>query len=207
MAKLRFYYSSMNAGKSLNLLQANHNYIERGGTTALFTTKMDDRDSVGVIFSRVGLSADAEVFDENTNILDVISTEYPDIDCLLVDEAQFLSREQVMQLECVVDDLNIPVLCYGLRTDFTGEVFEGAKYLLSRCDELNEIKSVCFCKSLAKLVARFGSDGRAVVDGQQIQIGGEEQYVSLCRKHYKKAINGELLFRDLSTIKGKKKSI
>ncbi|MGR5365810.1 thymidine kinase [Photobacterium damselae] len=201
MAKLRFYYSSMNAGKSLNLLQANHNYLERGGKTCLFTTKMDNRAEVGVIYSRVGLQADAEVFDSNTNIFDVIKDQYPDVDCLMVDEAQFLSREQVLQLEHVVDDLNIPVLCYGLRTDFMGEVFDGSKYLLSRADELSEIKSVCFCKSLAKFVARFDCDGNALTVGEKIVIGGEEQYVSLCRKHYNQAVSGELKLSDLAKIK------
>ena len=193
----------MNAGKSLNLLQVNHNYIEKGGSTCLFTTKMDDRDEVGVIYSRIGLKADAEVFDAHTDIFKIVSEDYRHADCLLLDEAQFLSKEQVFQLEHIADELNIPVLCYGLRTDFTGEVFEGAKYLLSRADELSEIKSVCFCKSLAKLVARFDSEGNALVTGERIVIGGEEQYVSLCRKHYKQAVNGDLKLGDLSKIKRK----
>lgn len=191
----------MNAGKSLNLLQANHNYLERGGKTCLFTTKMDDRAEVGVIFSRVGLQADAEVFDLDTNIFEIINTQYSDIDCLMVDEAQFLTKDQVFQLERIADELNIPVLCYGLRTDFMGEVFEGSKYLLSRADELSEIKSVCFCKSLAKLVARFDSDGNALSVGEKIVIGGEEQYVSLCRKHYKQAVAGDLKLSELAKIK------
>lgn len=191
MAQLYFYYSAMNAGKSTSLLQSSYNYQERGLRTLIFTAEIDNRFGVGKISSRIGLSADALLFSPQTDLLTCIREEHQKqrIDCVLIDECQFLSREQVEQLTDVVDRLDIPVLCYGLRTDFQGELFLGSKYLLAWADKLVELKTICYCGRKANMVLRLNADGVAMRDGEQVQIGGNESYVSVCRKHYKAAFD------------------
>ncbi|PSV01046.1 thymidine kinase [Photobacterium kishitanii] len=189
MAKLFFNYSVMNAGKTMALLQANHNYLERSAQTCLFTSCLDNRDRKGLISSRIGISAEANLFDQDTNLFNFVVDFCLNASCVFVDEAQFLNKEQVQQLEKIVDELNIPVLTYGLRTDFRGEPFEGSKYLLARADVIHEVRSVCFCGSLATMVARYDSNGFAVTDGDSVLIGAESNYCSLCRKHYMHAVN------------------
>ncbi|WP_199611107.1 thymidine kinase [Flocculibacter collagenilyticus] len=186
MAQLYFYYSAMNAGKSTNLLQSAYNYRERGMEVSLYTAAIDDRFGVGKISSRIGLAADANLFDSKTDFWVEIHSqlETSKVDCILMDEAQFLSRSQVKQLARIADQLNIPVLCYGLRSDFLGEPFEGSKYLLTWADKLSEIKTVCHCGRKATMVLRVDESGQAVKDGEQIEIGGDSRYVSVCRKHY-----------------------
>lgn len=189
MAQLYFYYSTMNAGKSTSLLQSAYNYKERGMNALLFTAFIDDRYATGTITSRIGLQATAQLFNEATHLFDEISSLHNQekIDCVLLDEAQFLKREQVLQLCHVVDHLNIPVLCYGLRTDFQGELFEGSQYLLAWAEKLSELKTVCHCGSKAIMVVRTGADGRVITEGSQVEIGGNERYVSLCRHHFHQA--------------------
>ena len=184
MAKLYFHYSSMNAGKSTALLQADHNYFERGMNSLLFTARLDDREGVGVISSRIGIKKGALTFEKGDELFAIIEGEQKrtGLDCVLIDEAQFLSREQVMQLNRVVDQLGIPVLTYGIRTDFQGEVFEGSKFLMGWADEIKEIKTVCHCGKKATMNARVNKDGRMETDGEQIEIGGNERYISLCRR-------------------------
>ena len=190
MAKLYFHYSSMNAGKSTSLLQANHNYGERGMKTFLLTAKIDDRDGRGKIRSRIGIEHGAEVFDENTNIESLIQHRDEEIDCILVDEAQFLTKEQVGQLASVVDKRGIPVLTYGIRTDFLGETFEGSQYLMAWADEIKEIKTICHCGKKATMNARIDPSGKMETSGAQIEVGGNERYVSLCRNCFGKADTG-----------------
>lgn len=187
MAKLHFYYSAMNAGKTTTLLQSSYNYQERGMKTLLFIPLIDDRFKVGTITSRIGLSSDAIVFDATMNFLDYVETiqKKEKVNCILVDEAQFLSKDQVQQLTDVASGLNIPVLAYGLRTDFLGEPFEGSKYLLAWAQELNEIKTICHCGRKATMNARIEADGTMVTTGKQIEIGGNDRYISLCYKHYR----------------------
>lgn len=184
MAKLFFYYSTMNAGKSTSLLQASHNYAERGMRTMLFTARLDNRAS-GRIASRIGISADAMRFDVETDFWRLCPPESPD--CVLVDEAQFLTRDQVRQLSRVVDEADIPVMCYGLRTDFRGELFPGSAALLAWADTLSELKTICCCGRKATMVVRVSPAGEVERAGQQIEIGGNERYVSLCRKHFSAA--------------------
>lgn len=189
MAKLYFYYSTMNAGKSTALLQASHNYGERGMHTIVYTAKLDDRAD-GRVASRIGISADARHFAAGQDLFHEISadlTEGP-IACVLVDEAQFLASDQVRQLARVVDDLNVPVLCYGLRSDFLGRLFEGSAQLLAWADNLVEIKTVCHCGRKATMVVRVLPDGRVETAGAQVEIGGNDRYVSLCRRHFTSAI-------------------
>jgi thymidine kinase len=186
MAKLYFYYSSMNAGKSTTLLQADFNYRERGMATMLWTAAFDDRHGVGRIASRIGLAADAHVFEGGTDLFAAIarrSDEGP-LACVMVDEAQFLSREQVLGLARVCDELGVPVLCYGLRTDFRGELFSGSAALLGLADNLVELKAVCECGRKATMNLRIDGAGRAVGEGAQTEIGGNESYVALCRRHF-----------------------
>jgi len=183
MAKLYFYYSAMNAGKSTALLQANYNYNERGMNTLLFTSGLDDRYDIGTITSRIGISSPAITFNGRFNFFDYVSKQ-KDISCVLVDEAQFLNKDQVYQLAKIVDDLNIAVLAYGLRSDFLGNPFEGSLYLLVLADILTEVKTMCFCGQKAIMNARITQDGKKVTSGSQIEIGGNDRYVSLCRKHY-----------------------
>jgi thymidine kinase len=187
MAKLYFYYSAMNAGKTTTLLQSSYNYQERGMTTLLYTPAFDNRFEEGTITSRIGLKADAIPFDQQFNFfkdIDCRKKNQQNLKCVLVDEAQFLLKDQVHQLSDVVDYLKLPVLAYGLRTDFQGELFEGSEYLLAWAEELIEIKTICFCGSKATMNARIDEQGRAVSQGAQIEIGGNNRYVSLCRKHY-----------------------
>ncbi len=186
MAKLYFSYAAMNAGKSTLLLQASHNYNERGMNTLLFTAALDDRAGIATIASRIGLKAKAKLFYEGDNLFSIIkqTLEQQSIDCIFVDEAQFLTKEQVWQLARVVDRLNIPVMCYGLRTDFQGKLFPGSHELLAIADILREIRTICHCGSKATMVVRLGDDGAVLLEGEQVAIGGNERYVSLCRKHW-----------------------
>ena len=186
MAKLYFNYSSMNAGKSTMLLQANHNYIERGMKPRIYTSDLDNRFGKGEIISRIGLRSKSNIFTSKTDIyLDILNVlDNTPVDCVLIDEAQFLTQNQVIQLSKVVDELEIPVLAFGIRTDFQGNLFEGSKYLLAWADNLKEIKTVCHCGRKATMVLRLNADGKVVSDGTQIEIGGEERYVSVCRKHF-----------------------
>jgi len=192
MAKLYFYYSSMNAGKSTSLLQSSYNYRERGMQTLVLAPLMDDRYGGGKVTSRIGIEADAITFRQDTDLFELIAGHHggSPLDCILVDEAQFLTRDQVFQLSELTDKLNIPVLAYGLRTDFQGEPFEGSKYLLAWADTLNEIKAICHCGSKARMVVRLDGEGRAVTQGSQVEIGGNDRYVSMCRKHFKEKYFG-----------------
>jgi thymidine kinase len=187
MAKLYFYYSSMNAGKSTSLLQSSYNYKERGMNTLILAPLLDDRFGAGKVTSRIGIESEATTFASDTNLFDVISASSADqpIHCVLIDEAQFLTRDQVFQLTEVTDRLSIPVLAYGLRTDFQGEPFDGSKYLLAWADTLKELKAICHCGTKATMVLRLDADGNAVTEGSQVEIGGNDRYVSMCRKHFK----------------------
>ena len=186
MAKLYFNYSSMNAGKSTMLLQANHNYIERGMNPRIYTSDLDNRFGKGEIVSLIGLKAKSNIFTSKTNIYrDILNfSKNSIVDCVLIDEAQFLTQNQVSQLGKVVDELDIPVLTFGIRTDFQGNLFEGSKYLLAWADNLKEIKTICHCGRKATMVLRLNAKGEVVSDGTQIEIGCEEKYVSVCRKHF-----------------------
>ena len=186
MAKLYFNYSSMNAGKSTMLLQANHNYQERGMSTIIYTSSVDDRYGKKEIVSRIGLKAESNIFSSDTNIYEEVISFNKDkrVDCVLIDEAQFLSKDQVAQLGQIVDDLNIPVLTFGIRTDFKGNLFEGSEYLLAWADNLKEIKTVCHCGRKATMVLRLDKNGNVIEEGDQIEVGGNEKYVSICRKHF-----------------------
>ncbi len=189
MAKLYFYYSSMNAGKSTNLLQSSYNYKERGMRTMVLAPAFDDRYGEGKVTSRIGIETDAITFSSDTNLFDLVAAEVEEgpVHCVLVDEAQFLTRDQVFQLSELTDRLNIPVLAYGLRTDFQGEPFEGSKYLLAWSDNLKELKAICDCGRKATMVLRLDENGNAVTEGSQVEIGGNDRYVSMCRKHFKDA--------------------
>jgi len=194
VAKLYFYYSTMNAGKTTTLLQSAYNYQERGMRTLILTPKLDDRAGVGVVASRIGLKAQAQVFTRDDDLASMVRHELASkgkIDCVLVDEAQFLSKAQVWQLTDVVDALNIPVLAYGLRTDFRGELFEGSQYLLAWADNLVELKTICHTGRKATMVVRVDEHGRAVTDGPQVEVGGNERYVSVSRPEFKKIMTGE----------------
>lgn len=190
MAKLYFYYASMNAGKSTNLLQADFNYRERGMATMLFTAAIDDRFAAGTITSRIGLSAPATMFDRDTDIAARVLAHHSSVEvaCILVDEAQFLTAAQVEQLATLADAHGIPVLAYGLRTDFQGQLFEGSARLLALADALIEIKSVCACGRKATMNLRVDAAGRAVAAGAQTEIGGNDRYVALCRRHFTEAL-------------------
>jgi thymidine kinase len=187
MAKLYFYYSSMNAGKSTALLQSSYNYKERGMNTLILAPRLDDRYGSGKVTSRIGIDADATVFKRDDDLFALIerSTATNPLHCVLIDEAQFLTRDQVFQLSDVTDKLRVPVLAYGLRTDFQGEPFEGSKYLLAWSDNLKELKAICHCGSKATMVLRLDADGNAVTEGSQVEIGGNDRYISMCRKHFK----------------------
>lgn len=187
MAKLYFHYSTMNAGKSTLLLQAAHNYRERGMEVLLLTAALDTRAGEGRIGSRIGLSAPAIGFDAATDLFALIATQAP-VACVFVDEAQFLSRDQVWQLARTADDLGVPVMCYGLRVDFRGELFPGSAALLALADDLREVRTICHCGRKATMVVRQDADGRVLRDGAQVQIGGNETYVSLCRRHWREAM-------------------
>jgi thymidine kinase len=186
MAKLYFYYAAMNAGKSTTLLQADYNYRERGMQTMLWTAAHDDRSGAGTIGSRIALSAPASTFAPEINLFDAIVRELikRKLDCVLVDEAQFLTREHVLQLCRITDELSIPLLCYGLRTDFRGELFEGSAALLALADSLIELKAVCECGRKATMNLRIDAAGQAVAAGAQTEIGGNDRYIALCRRHF-----------------------
>ena len=188
MAKLYFNYSSMNAGKSTALLQANHNYLERGMKTKMFTFSGDNRYEENRIVSRIGISADALPFSEDTDLFQSLIEDKDQIEikCVLIDEAQFLTKKQVAQLGKIADELDIAVLAFGIRTDFQGELFEGSKYLLAWADNLKEIKTVCWCGRKATMVVRLDKEGNIVRQGEQLEIGGNEKYVPLCRAHFNK---------------------
>ena len=188
MAKLYFNYSSMNAGKSTALLQANHNYLERGMKTKMFTFSGDNRYEENRIVSRIGISADALPFSEDTDLFQSLIEDKDQIEikCVLIDEAQFLTKDQVAQLGRIVDELDTAVLAFGIRTDFQGELFEGSKYLLAWADNLKEIKTVCWCGRKATMVVRLDKEGNIVSQGEQLEIGGNEKYVPLCRAHFNK---------------------
>jgi len=202
MAKFYFYYSTMNAGKSTTLLQSSYNYKERGMNPLVLTPQLDDRFGEGKVASRIGLHAEAVTFTQGDNLLDRITAAHQTdpLHCVLVDEAQFLTRQQVRQLSDVVDNLGIPVLAYGLRTDFQGNLFEGSESLLAWADSLTEIKTICHCGRKATMVLRLGEDGKPVRDGAQVKIGGNETYMSVCRRHFKEGIatrqTNELPFKD-----------
>lgn len=189
MAKLFFYYSTMNAGKSTLLLQANHNYQERGMKTLILTPKIDDRFESGQVHSRIGLSSPAVGFDGNDDLFNIVKYQHEQgtLSCVFVDEAQFLTKAQVRELSDVVDELNLPVLCYGLRNDFQAEPFEGSIYLLTWADELSEVKTICHCGRKANHVVRLNEQGEVVQTGAQVEIGGNDKYVSMCRRHFKEA--------------------
>jgi len=202
MAKFYFYYSAMNAGKSTTLLQSSYNYNERGMNPLVLTPQLDNRSGEGKVASRIGLNAEATTFVQTDNLLDRIKElhEARPVHCVLVDEAQFLTKQQVRQLSDVVDELDIPVLAYGLRTDFQGNLFEGSENLLAWADSLTEIKTICHCGRKATMVLRLGEDGKPLRDGAQVKIGGNETYMSVCRRHFKEGIatrqTNELPFKD-----------
>jgi len=194
MAKLYFYYSAMNAGKTTTLLQSAHNYRERGMRVVILTPRLDHRAGSGVVASRIGLQAQGVAFEREDDLETLIRNDLAAqgrLDCVLVDEAQFLTKAQVWQLSEVVDELKIPVLCYGLRTDFRGELFEGSQYLLAWADELTEIKTICHSGRKATMTVRVDDGGRAVQAGPQVEIGGNERYMSVSRAEFKKVMRGE----------------
>ncbi|MGB3244138.1 MAG: thymidine kinase [Sulfitobacter sp.] len=190
MAKLYFHYSTMNAGKSTVLLQAAHNYIERGMNPYLMTAQVDDRAGLGRIGSRIGIGKDADTVVDGEDLLAKIKVRLDEgpCECVFIDEAQFLEAEQIWQLARAVDDLGVPVMCYGLRVDFRGQLFPASATLLALADEMREIRTICHCGKKATMVVRRDAHGNALRDGPQIQIGGNETYVSLCRRHWREAV-------------------
>ncbi|TWI37968.1 thymidine kinase [Paracoccus sulfuroxidans] len=188
MAKLYFHYSTMNAGKSTLLLQASYNYRERGMQTLLLTAALDNRGGEGVIASRIGISEPATGFTPETDLFALVTTLGRDSACIFVDEAQFLTSDQVWQLARVADDLGQPVMCYGLRVDFQGNLFPGSAALLALADDMREVRTICFCGRKATMVVRHDDKGRVLHHGAQVQIGGNETYVSLCRRHWREAM-------------------
>ena len=203
MAKLYFYYSAMNAGKTTTLLQAAYNYQERGMKPLLLTPQLNMRDGIGLIASRIGLTATATAFSQNDSLIEIVRRSHFEVPvaCVFVDEAQFLTRRQVQELGEIADDEHIPVLAYGLRTDFLGNLFEGSQHLLAWADVLTEIKTVCHCGRKATMVLRLDGHGKPVRSGEQIKIGGNESYVSVCRRHFKDGLaertTPTLPFRDV----------
>jgi len=191
MAKLYFYYSAMNAGKSTVLLQSSHNYHERGMKTLLLTPDINQRDGGGKIASRIGLTKDAKSFKQEDDLYLLVNSthEQASIACVLIDEAQFLNRLQVEQLAKVTDKTGIPVLCYGLRTDFQGNLFPGSAALLGWADNLIELKTICHCGRKATMNLRTDAEGNPIKEGEQVEIGGNESYVAMCRKHFVEAIS------------------
>ena len=190
MAKLYFHYSTMNAGKSTALLQAAYNYREGGMVPYLITARLDDRVGQGRIASRIGIGEEADTFAPGEDLFAKLKTRFAQgpVACVFIDEAQFLSRDQVWQLARAVDDLGVPIMCYGLRVDFQGNLFPGSAALLAWADEMREVRTICACGKKATMVIRRGPDGRALKDGEQVQIGGNETYVSLCRRHWREAV-------------------
>jgi len=190
VAQLYFYYSTMNAGKSTTLLQSAFNYKEKGMHPLIYTASIDTRYGKGKVTSRLGINADAFLFSPQYDFFSDIKLKQQasDIACILIDESQFLTKDQVYQLTDVVDKLHIPILCYGLRTDFRGELFEGSQYLLAWADKLVELKTICHCGRKATMVIRQDAQGHAIAAGNQVEIGGNERYVSVCRTHYKELL-------------------
>ena len=190
MAKLYFHYSTMNAGKSTVLLQAAHNYVERGMTPYLITAQFDNRAGDGRVASRIGIGQDADTFAPDENLFAKIESRLQSgpCACIFIDEAQFLSSDQVWQLARAVDDLGVPIMCYGLRVDFQGMLFPGSATLLALADEMREVRTICHCGKKATMVVRLDADGQAIKEGAQVQIGGNETYVSLCRRHWRIAV-------------------
>lgn len=188
MAKLYFHYSTMNAGKSTLLLQAAYNYRERGMSVLLLVAALDTRAGAGRIASRIGIAEDAAAFGQDTDLFALIAAQQPPVACVFVDEAQFLTPTQVWQLARVADDLALPVMAYGLRTDFRGALFPGSAALLAIADDLREVRTICHCGRKATMVVRVDPDGRPLHSGAQIQVGGNESYVSLCRRHWREAM-------------------
>lgn len=187
MAKTFFYYSAMNAGKSTTLMQASHNYNERGMTTLLFAPVFDDRFGDPAIYSRIGLKKEAILFHKAFNLFDFVEEEqqaHENLRCILIDEAQFLTKAQVAQVVLITKKLGIAALCYGLRSDFLGEPFEGSRYLLAWADEMIEIKTICYCGSKATMNLRVDGQGNPITEGSQVEVGGNESYVSVCMKHF-----------------------
>lgn len=193
MAKLYFYYSAMNAGKTTHLLQSSYNYRERGMNTVILSPAFDNRFGTGKVTSRIGIESPSIIFSEKENILTLVNKilKEKEVHCVLVDEAQFLSKQQVYQLTEIVDQLSIPVLAYGLRTDFQGELFTGSQYLLAWADHLKELKTICHSGSKATMVVRVDEQGRAVKSGNQVEIGGNDRYISVSRAEYKHIFYGE----------------
>jgi thymidine kinase len=190
MAKLYFHYSTMNAGKSTLLLQASHNYREGGMDTYLITAQFDNRAGEARIGSRIGIGCQADTFAPDEDMFAKLAARLAlgPVACVFIDEAQFLSKAQVWQLACAVDDLKVPVMCYGLRVDFQGNLFPGSAALLAWADEMREVRTICHCGKKAAMVVRKGPDGRALRDGDQVVIGGNETYQSLCRRHWREAV-------------------
>jgi len=189
MAKLYFSYSAMNAGKSTQLLQVAHNYEERGMNVYMLTAEIDKRSGENIISSRIGIQHECDIYTKESNLFEKVNEKQKatPLACVLIDEAQWLSPDHVHQLTEVADTLNVPVLCYGLRTDFKGELFPGSQNLLALADELREIRTICHCSKKATMVLRLGEDGKVLKEGPQNQVGGNESYVSVCRKHWKEA--------------------
>lgn len=202
MASLYFKYAAMNSGKSTQLLQAHYNYLERGMNALALTAQLDDRYGVGKITARIGLDLPAALYAKDTDIFEMISERHQDapLHVVLIDEAQFLSEEQVMQAAQIVDDLKIPVMAYGLKTDFMGKLFAGSEALLRLADNLEEIKTICWCGKKATQTARIDGNGNVMREGDQISIGGNDQYVSLCRKHYMRGVSKPMLDADEVSI-------
>jgi thymidine kinase len=190
MAKLYFHYSTMNAGKSTLLLQAAHNYQEMGMDTYLLTANFDDRAGTGQIGSRIGLTRKADTYGKESDLFAMIEARLGKgkVACVMVDEAQWMTKDQVWQLARVVDDLGVPVMCYGLRVDFRGELFPGSATLLALADEMREVRTICHCGKKATMVIRTDADGNALTEGAQIEVGGNDRYVSLCRRHWLEAV-------------------
>ena len=193
MAKLYFHYSTMNAGKSTALLQASHNYREGGMQTYLLTAQFDNRAGQARIASRIGIGQDADTFSPDDDLFTKLKSRFAmeKMACVFFDEAQFLTKEQVWQLACSVDDLGVPIMCYGLRVDFRGDLFPGSAALLAWADEMREVRTICACGKKATMVVRNGPDGTPLRDGEQVLIGGNETYLSLCRRHWRSAIDGK----------------
>jgi thymidine kinase len=190
MAKLYFHYSTMNAGKSTALLQASYNYVERGMETYLLTADFDGRSGQGQIASRIGIAAEADTYASDSDLFAMIEGRLAKgpVACVMVDEAQWLTREQVWQLARAVDDLDVPVMCYGLRVDFRGELFPGSATLLALADEMREVRTICHCGKKATMVIRVDAEGNALMEGAQVEVGGNDRYISLCRRHWREAV-------------------
>lgn len=205
MAKLFFYYSAMNAGKSTTLVQSSYNYKERGMETLVFTASIDNRFNEHSVSTRIGIKAPAKYFDKNLNFFEYVKSNVqnnPNIHCILIDEAQFLTKAQVWQISDITDKLNIPVLTYGLRSDFQGEPFEGSLYLLAIADQLIEIKTICHCGSKAIMNMRIDESGNMVRSGDQVEIGGNDRYTSTCRKHFKEGVSSRSALQKARLLNG-----